>query len=69
MPADQFGSFVDSIPTPLGIARVRLEDGREVAGFVCEAIGTESAENITSLGNWRVWLEQTRHHRVETPLL
>lgn len=68
VPADRFGSFVASIPAPLGIGRVRLEGGREVAGFVCEASGIEGAEDITSLGDWRVWLEQRRHHQAEKTL-
>ncbi|MGM0672301.1 allophanate hydrolase [Thioalkalivibrio sp.] len=68
VPSDRFGSFVASIPAPLGIGRVRLEDGREVAGFICETTGVEGAEDITSLGDWRVWLEQRRHRRTETTL-
>ena len=51
-----FASFVDAIPAPLGVGRVRLEDGSEVAGFVCEPIGLRHAPEITSFGGWRAYL-------------
>jgi allophanate hydrolase len=58
MPADQFGSFVAGIPAPLGIGQVELEDGRWVAGFICEPIGLEGVREITELGGWRNYLAQ-----------
>lgn len=56
LPAEHFGSFVDGIPAPLGIGKVKLADGSWVSGFVCEAIGVEGGAEITGLGSWRVWL-------------
>jgi allophanate hydrolase len=56
MPAAHFGSFVDGIPAPLGIGKVKLDDGRSVSGFVCEASGAEGAEDITGFGGWRAWI-------------
>ncbi len=53
MPIDQFGSFMASIPAPLGIGTVLLEDQTEVKGFVCEAIAAEGATDISELGDWR----------------
>ncbi|MDG5974868.1 allophanate hydrolase [Hydrogenophaga taeniospiralis CCUG 15921] len=41
VPAEHFGSFVDGIPAPLGIGKVKLADGSWVSGFVCEAVGVE----------------------------
>jgi allophanate hydrolase len=59
LPAGAFGGFVDGIPAPLGIGKVRLEDGSEVAGFVCEAIAiAQGAIDISSSGGWRNWLSQ-----------
>jgi len=58
MPAQHFGSFVDGIPAPLGIGKVKLADGTWVSGFVCEAIGVEGGTEITELGSWREWLAQ-----------
>jgi allophanate hydrolase len=56
LPAREFGSFVAGIPAPLGIGTVRLDDGSEVQGFVCEAVAAEGAEDITHLGGWRAYL-------------
>lgn len=56
LPAEHFGSFVAGIPAPLGIGKVRLADGSEVPGFICEAIGREGATDITAHGGWRAWL-------------
>jgi allophanate hydrolase len=56
LPAEHFGSFVDGIPAPLGIGKVKLADGSWVSGFVCEAFGVEGGTEITALGSWRAWL-------------
>jgi allophanate hydrolase len=56
VPAAQFGSFVAGIPAPLGIGKVKLADGSEVPGFICEGIGIEGATDITHFGGWRAWL-------------
>src|ERR1700736_2897229 len=36
LPTEQVGSFVAGIPAPLGIGKVELESGAEIAGFICE---------------------------------
>lgn len=56
LPAEHFGSFVDGIPAPLGIGKLKLADGTWVSGFVCEAVGVEGGTDITQLGSWREWL-------------
>jgi allophanate hydrolase len=56
MPSREFGSFVAGISAPLGIGTVGLEDGSKVQGFVCEALAAEGAEDITPLGDWRLYL-------------
>lgn len=56
LPAEHFGSFVEGIPAPLGIGKVKLADGTWVSGFVCEAVGVEGGTEITQLGSWRAWL-------------
>ncbi len=48
-----FGRFVAAIPAPLGVGRVRLDDGSEPTGFLVEAAATASAEDITAFGGWR----------------
>ena len=54
-----FGSFVDEIPAPLGIGRVQLADGTDVAGFLCEAIALDGAPDITAYGGWRAYRAAT----------
>lgn len=56
LPSERFGDFVAGIPAPLGIGKVRLEDGSEVCGFICEGAAVASAEDITAFGGWRAWL-------------
>ncbi|QXC62853.1 hypothetical protein KSP35_08760 [Aquihabitans sp. G128] len=53
-----FASFVDAIPAPLGVGRVLLEDGTELAGFLCEpiALADPAAVDITAHGGWRAYL-------------
>jgi allophanate hydrolase len=58
VPAAHFGSFVAGIPAPLAIGKIRLEDGSEAPGFVCEPHGISIAADITHLRGWRRYLEQ-----------
>jgi allophanate hydrolase len=57
VPATAFGSFVDGIPAPLGIGTVKLEDGAQVKGFLCEAFAAQGARDITGLGSWRQFIQ------------
>jgi allophanate hydrolase len=57
VPAAEFGSFVNGIGPPLSIGKVELQDGSRVSGFICEAYAAQSAQDITSLGGWRRYLE------------
>lgn len=56
IPIASYGRFVAGIPAPLGIGRIQLNDGSVVQGFVCEAVGSVGATDITSFGGWRAWL-------------
>jgi len=56
VPVEHFGSFVAGIPAPLGIGKVKLEDGSEVSGFMCETLGVAEATDISALGGWRQYL-------------
>jgi allophanate hydrolase len=55
-----FGDFVARIAAPLGIGNVQLESGEWVKGFLCEAIASEGATEITQLGGWRAYLDRQR---------
>ncbi|WP_345801665.1 allophanate hydrolase [Microbacterium sp. AZCO] len=57
LPAAGFARFVAALPQPMGIGAVVLEDGRTVAGFLCEALALEGADDITAHGGWRAFRE------------
>lgn len=59
LPAPSFASFVAGIPAPLGIGKVRLEDGSELPGFICEGYAAQGARDITALGGWRQFLAES----------
>lgn len=56
LPVAGFGSFVAGIPAPLGIGTLALADGTRVKGFLCEAIATTGARDITDFGGWRTFV-------------
>ncbi len=58
LPPAGFGSFVASIPAPLCIGTVRLSDGSSPKGFLVEPQGLAGAEDISSLGGWRAYIER-----------
>jgi len=60
MPVEHFGSFVAGIPAPLGIGKVKLQDGGSVSGFLCESLGVAGAADISDLGGWRQYLATKR---------
>ena len=51
-----FGDFVGSIPPPLSIGTLRLADGSSVQGFLCEAVATEGARDVSAFGGWRAYV-------------
>jgi allophanate hydrolase len=53
LPASKVGGLLAGVHAPLGFGRVRLDDGREVTGFLCEAYAVAAAEDITASGGWR----------------
>ncbi|HZP60960.1 MAG TPA: allophanate hydrolase, partial [Opitutaceae bacterium] len=67
IPTTTFGSFVATVPPPLCIGTVALENGEQVKGFLCEAAAVEGARDITDFGGWRAYLaadqiEPTANH-------
>lgn len=59
VPPAGFGRFVSRIPTPLGVGKVQLADGRHVTGFLCENAALTGARDITSYGGWRSFVESS----------
>lgn len=56
LPMESVGSFLNGIPSPLGLGRVQLADGSDVCGFLCEAVAVEGKQDITAWGGWRQFL-------------
>lgn len=55
LPAAGFARFMTGLAVPMAIGRVRLDDGRDVLGFLCEPAAVPGAADITSYGGWRAW--------------
>ncbi|VUC29470.1 unnamed protein product [Clonostachys rosea] len=53
LPGSALASFMQTIPSPLSIGKIELQDGSWVHGFVCEPIGLDAATDITDFGGWR----------------
>ncbi len=53
---EAFGSFVAEVPSPLTIGTIYLADGESVKGFLCEAIASNGAQDISEFGGWRKFL-------------
>jgi allophanate hydrolase len=63
VPLTQFGSFMQTVPSPLGIGTVQLSDGQKVFGFLCESQATQNAQDITDLADWRLFLQRSASDR------
>jgi allophanate hydrolase len=50
------GALLDTVPAPLGLGRVGLDDGTAVAGFLTTAHGVRDATDVTAAGGWRAAL-------------
>ncbi|WQF81972.1 Putative biotin/lipoyl attachment, Carboxyltransferase domain, subdomain A and B, biotin carboxylase [Colletotrichum destructivum] len=57
LPTTQLGSFLKTVPSPLGIGSVELADGSWALGFICEPYGLDGATDITSFGGWRAFIK------------
>lgn len=64
LPTTALASFMDTIPSPLGIGRIELLDGSWVHGFICEPIGLVDAVDITSFGGWRAYTKYLGEQQV-----
>ena len=60
MPLAAVGSFLASIPSPLGLGTIELADGRRVHGFLCEPHALAGADDISAHGGWRAYLASLR---------
>ncbi|WP_329240586.1 allophanate hydrolase [Streptomyces canus] len=56
LPAAGLGRLLSTLPRPMALGSVRLADGTDVPGFLCEPSALTDAEDITSFGGWRSYL-------------
>ncbi|WP_326670108.1 allophanate hydrolase [Streptomyces canus] len=56
LPAEGLGRLLTTLPRPMTLGSVQLADGTEVPGFLCEPSALTDAEDITSFGGWRSYL-------------
>jgi len=59
LPIENYGKFIKLIPSPLGIGTIELLDGSHVQGFMCEHYATLNADDISKLGSWRTYIDNT----------
>jgi len=55
--AEGFGRLVASVPPPLSIGTLDMEDGTDVKGFLVEAEAVRNAADISHFGGWRSYLQ------------
>ena len=55
LPKHAFGDLMASVPAPLCIGTVELDDGEQAQGFLVEASATVDAQDITHFGGWRAY--------------
>jgi len=63
IPLERLGELVTLVAPPLAIGSVRLADGEERLGFVCESGGLAGAVDITGHGGWRSYTSSTDGER------
>ena len=55
VPPAGLAHLLAGLPAPLALGGVRLADGRERVGFLCEPAALDGTEDITRFGSWPAW--------------
>ncbi|MGW1559100.1 allophanate hydrolase [Streptomyces sp. NPDC002144] len=63
LPAEGLGQLLTTLPRPMALGEVELADGTRVPGFLCEPGALANAEDITSYGSWRSYLNRREQQR------
>ncbi len=58
LPLRNFGEFVAEVPAPLAIGSLEIDGGTWVKGFVCEPSAIADAEDISTYGGWRSYVQR-----------
>lgn len=61
--AEGLGQLLTTLPRPMALGEVELADGTRVPGFLCEPGALANAEDITSSGSWRSYLNRREQQR------
>jgi allophanate hydrolase len=56
VPHQALGLLLDTVPAPLGLGKVGLDDGSTVVGFLAAERGVRDATDVTAAGGWRAAL-------------
>lgn len=56
LPRAGLSDLLTGLPAPMALGPVRLADGRQVVGFLCEALALADAEDITQHASWLAYL-------------
>ncbi len=56
LPSEAVAELAGLVRPPIRLGRVRLEDGREVHGYLCDPEATATGRDISHLGGWRAFL-------------
>lgn len=59
LPYAGLGALMTKVPAPLAIGTLELEGGDSVTGFLCEAVATEGAKDISSFGGYRAYVSRS----------
>jgi allophanate hydrolase len=56
LPSAGLGDLLATLPAPMALGRVHLDDGTAPVGFLCEPCAIDGAPDITAHGGWRASL-------------
>ncbi|MFF4253176.1 allophanate hydrolase [Streptomyces sp. NPDC001663] len=58
LPTEGLGRLLATLPHPMALGSVQLSDDTRTPGFLCEPSALTNAEDITSYGGWRAYLNR-----------
>lgn len=63
LPTEGLGRLLATLLRPMTLGNVELADGTRVPGFLCEPGALTDAEDITTYGGWRSYLNRRKEQR------
>lgn len=58
VPADGLGRFLNALPRPMTLGKIKTEYGRQTTGFLVEPEALEDATDISEYGSWLRWKQK-----------